>query len=83
MRLTEENLQAQIDALPREHPPKAYEVLLLDRKDKLVDIRYVRASSKERAELTAKRVQYFLFKKRKPVWPTARLYKPIQIDLEN
>lgn len=59
--MNESQLQARIDALPREHEPRRYEVLLFDRRDRFVSRRFVRASSPERAKLTGYKVERFVF----------------------
>ena len=49
------NIQQQIDALPREHSPMPYRVALYDRRGNTLRTLYVRASSQDRANLTALR----------------------------
>lgn len=71
----EEKLQARIDALPKDHVPWPYEVLIFDKRDRLINTRYVRASSVERAALTGYKVDRYLFRNKKgyrasayPMW---------------
>lgn len=59
--MSEESLQAQISALPREHAPLPYLVLIFDKRNKLIATRYVRASSLKRAVLTGIKVNKYLF----------------------
>lgn len=59
--MSAESLQKRIDALPRDHEPRAYVVTIYDRRQKVIARRYVRASSKERASLTGLRVNKYVF----------------------
>lgn len=59
--MSQESLQAKIDALPKEHRPLPYEVLLFDKRDRYLGKRFVRASSPERAKLTGYRVEKYVF----------------------
>lgn len=61
MKIGTEKLQTRIDTLPREHEPTAYSVIISDRRGAYLSTRYVRASSKARAELVALKVERFIF----------------------
>ncbi|GAB2507397.1 hypothetical protein [Microbulbifer agarilyticus] len=60
-KLTEEQLQAKIDALPREHEPRRYRVIVSDKHGNHLATRIVRASSQERARLTGLKVNCYVF----------------------
>jgi len=60
-KLTEEQLQAKIDALPREHEPRQYSVTITDKRGSYLATRIVRASSRERARLVGFKVNYYVF----------------------
>lgn len=74
--MSEAELQNRINVLPKEHPPRSYEVLLFDKKDRYLGKRYVRASSQERAKLTGYRVDRYLFGNRNAYRATAAAMNP-------
>lgn len=63
MAITAEKIQEMIDDSPIEHNPVAYECHVKDIRDRIIGIRYVRASSPRRAELTAVKVSRFILGK--------------------
>jgi len=75
-KLTEEQLQAKIDALPKEHPPMKYSVIVTDQKGNYLATRIVRASSPERARLVGFKVNYYVFGQRKSFDAAASLLPP-------
>jgi hypothetical protein len=70
--MNEESLQARINALPREHDPKPYAVTITDKRGNFVATRYVRASSKKRAELAGAKANIYIFGNKKTFGATAR-----------
>lgn len=76
--MSEAELQNRINALPKEHPPRSYEVLLFDKKDRYLGKRYVRASSPERAKLTGYKTDRYVFGNRKAFRATAAPMTPLK-----
>ncbi|WP_160153309.1 hypothetical protein [Microbulbifer sp. ALW1] len=60
-KLTEEQLQEKINALPHEHEPRSYSVIITDKRGNHLATRYVRARSPEIARLVGFKVNYYLF----------------------
>ncbi len=62
-----------IDCAPRNHKPATYRVYVKDRRGHFLDVRYVRASSRYRAELTGAKVNRYVFGKTRTASATAAL----------
>ncbi|MBN8431845.1 hypothetical protein JF535_13385 [Microbulbifer salipaludis] len=75
-KLTEEQLQAKIDALPREHEPRQYSVTISDKRGNYLATRIVRASSRERARLVGFKVNYYVFGQKNSFDACASLVPP-------